>query len=285
MANKEEKSTNLVPTMSIDDALSSMGDLFRTERGKINEGLEAMDQTDIRIPKIKIAQTQSDEVAKGKARPGQLYNSLTEKAYDYIDIALLNLGKRRTMWPAKFKRGDNAMCWSIDTIRGTTDDGVSRRCEGCQFADWSKIGKDDKHPPCMMGYSWLGMILKTPEQPEGGVPFRLLVSGKSVSITKSFLNILSLKGRALFVYNVRISTVLESNESGNYYVLKYDFVGGIKNEAEGIERREMKEGMLGLFQRAMAADVVAADTAFDDVNSGIDGGSGATNVTPGTNAF
>lgn len=263
----KEKENAVVPAndaqMSLDEMLVANGlGEFRVGKGEIAEGLEAMDASDIKLPKIKIAQATSQEVADAKARPGQLYNPVTDKAFDSLTVSFLVLGKRRTMWPATFKRGDNPLCYSTDGITGQTVDGTRRPCLNCPYQDWNKMSADAKHPPCMQGYVWLGVTLG--ESGEEPAPFRLIASGKSVGITKNFLNVLAMKRVHLCVFNVKLSTVKESNDSGTYYVLKYDVVGAARDAAEARERMDMGRALSDLFRQTMETDATSVEMAAMD---------------------
>lgn len=196
-------------------------DKYKAKKGEDVAGLEVMDQTDIKLPKIRLLQSNSIEVTKGGFKAGQFYNSITKTVTDSVPGILLSLAKSRVMWPDKFKRGDEPTCRSFDNI--TSFDGT-KKCINCPFQDWDKAKAEGKNKPdCNMSYGWMGVLL------ESKSPFRITMGGMSVGPTKDFLNVIAPNRLPAYVYHVIISSKQEENENGVFYVAQYDIVGIIKD--------------------------------------------------------
>lgn len=216
-------------------------------------GLEVIDQTDLKLPKIKLVQMTSEEFTKLNIAPGSFYNTVTKESSDKLECIMLALGKSRAMWPATFKRGDKPLCRSYDGLRKTEGMGDGN-CIACQYAKWPETGEK---PPCTMGYIWLGLDNQNR-------PFRLPVRGSSVSITKDFLNVvipqLSRGGKHLgiFVFKLVLTAEKQTNDKGTFYVLKYNIVGTIgKDDYPVLEG--MSSSLREIFLTAIDKDNIAVD--------------------------
>jgi len=229
---------------------------FKHEDGHFT-GMEVVDQTDIQLPKIKMVQYTSAEVAGQKSKPGQFYNSVTEKSEDSLKCTLLALGKRRTRWPEKFKRGDMPLCWSIDGKTGTDTNGRKINCATCPYQNWDKAKAEGKNKPdCNMGYSWLGLVLSESGEQQ---LFRFIVSGKSVRPTKGFIYKCLVEGIPQFCFNLELKAKPEANASGSYFVLDYDVMEGdygTCSTEEALRREALTSSVSALFSRAMEQDIM-----------------------------
>lgn len=216
-------------------------------------GLEAVDQTDLKLPKVKIVQMTSEEFTKDGIAPGSFYNTVTKESSETLDCVLLALGKSRVMWPAQFKRGDKPLCRSFDGINKTEGCGEAK-CAKCDYAVWPEDGGT---PPCTQGYVWLAVDAE-------GRPFRISAQGSSVSPTKDFINAVAPKLRrgntslGIFVFKIRLSTEKLSNDKGTYFIIKYSLIGTIEpskySEFEGLSA-SLRE----LFLQAIDKDTKSDD--------------------------
>lgn len=228
-------------------------------------GLEVIDQTDIRMPKIKIVQITSQEFSQEKIPAGHFYNAVTKEHSEYLDCVFLTLGKTRVKWPEFFKRGDKPLCRSIDGLRGEgVGDGV---CANCQYSSWNSLKADQTKPSCNMSYVWLGV---TPN----GSPFRFIAGGANVSITKDFINKVLPKLRmkngkklGIFAIKVRLSTEQKTNDRGTFYVLRYDITGSI-NPQNYNDLDAMSKSLKSLFSKAVAMEAENEDNFNEDSHSG-----------------
>lgn len=223
--------------------LSVLSD-FKAEGANKAIGLEATDRSDFKLPKIKLIQNTSVECTKGKVPAGSFYNSITKEHTTALACVLLALGKSRVMWKKPFKRGEDPLCRSFDGI--TKWDGT-RKCDSCKYQDWNKLPEGENRPPCNMSYVWLGVTAGTE------TPFRFIASGSSVSPTKDFINTIVPTRLSPFAFKVTLRSEQQSNESGVFYVAKYE-VAGTSTKEEYLRYRDLSEGMAAMFLEANKID-------------------------------
>jgi hypothetical protein len=237
---------------------------YKAKSGETVVGLEKVDVTDMKLPKIRLLQSNSLEVTKGGMKAGQFYNTVTKKAVDKMTVILLALGKSRVMWPEKFKRGDEPLCRSFDNVKSF--DGT-KLCAKCPYADWDKAKEEGKNKPdCNMSYVWMGIDLAN------RTLFRQTMGGMSVGPTKDFINQIAPNRLPAFVYHTEISSKQEENENGVFHVAQYNIVGVIaKDEFKQLE--DMATGMQVLFDTAIKKDTLQNDESSEEA--------GATNTTNG----
>jgi len=250
--NKEKSNVPATPVNAQIDIFSGLDALkeYRAGQGESILGLETMDRTDIKMPKIKLVQATSLEAQKGKAPAGHFLNTITGESYPYIDAHLLVLGKGRVMWKKPFKRGEDPLCRSNDGLVGIeTATKNKRACETCPYRVWENKADGSNKPECNNSYTWLAVTAG-----QNPAPFRLLASGSSVSPTKDFLNTIAPKKYPPLVYNVRISSEQQENQSGVFYVLKYTILGVVSKEtADSLS--ELAAGLRDMFQTAVEHDL------------------------------
>ena len=253
----EEKSLKIVGTKGID--LAGFEDYAREDS---TTGLEIIDQTDLKMPKVKLVQAQSEEHTKDDVPVGHYYNAVTKEHSETIECIMLALGKSRVMWPATFKRGDKPLCRSFDGVRKTEGigDGI---CAKCQYSQW---GEGGEKPDCNLGYVWLGVDSKNR-------PFRLNARGASMTPTKDFLNTvfpqLNRGGKQLgiFVFKLVLSSRKESNDKGTYYVMNYDIVGTI-DKKDYSELEGMSASLRELFLKAIDIDNLTEGVEISEPDEG-----------------
>lgn len=220
MASKEEAKVVVATTpVTFDGSLDLLSDLKVS--GTIL-GLETLEASDMKLPRIKLMQPTSAEVTKQQATAGFFYNTITKKQTKELHCTLLVLGKSRVQWKAAFKRGEEPVCKSLDSIM--SESGI--KCETCNKKEWIKEeGTEDKKPLCNMSYVWLGV-----NHDESNAPFRIVVPGMSVSPTKDFLNSITPKRLPPFVYKITLTSEFKENDQGAFYVIKYNLDGNIVDD-------------------------------------------------------
>jgi hypothetical protein len=257
-----DKKTNVPATTAAPNAptivdFTGLGELseFKAGKGEQIEGLEGLDRSDYKLPKIKLIQANSIEAQKSKCPAGWFLNTVTGETYENLKCHLLVLGKSRVKWKKPFKRGEEPDCRSFDAIIKFDS---SKSCKSCPDADWSKIPAGENKPACNMSYVWLGVTADEHQQ-----IFRLIAPGMSVGPTKDFINTIVPKKYPAFVYNVELSSEQQENEQGVFYVLKYDIKGVItKDEFKPLE--ELASGMRDMFMETIKSDVTNAVAGEED---------------------
>lgn len=232
--------------------------------------------SDIKMPKVKLMQQNSQEAikSKGKILAGQFYNTVTQSAKDSIDCIILDQGKSMVYWKKPFKRGEDPLCRSTDGK--TKFDGCGDGdCSTCRFssqnpAAWNNLGKDETKPPCNMSYVFLAIDCET------GVPFRFIAGGASVKTAKDFLNKVKLLGVSPFACKITLTSKQEENDQGIFYIVDFEnlrpnddcLVGGKLDMAKYKELEDMSRAYKELFMTQMVQnDIVDVDITSDNDNN------------------
>jgi hypothetical protein len=278
-ASNTDKEEKQVPAENTTGSLSNFdfGSFADLASDTGTTGLEALDATDLKLPKYKIVQITSEEFTRDGIMPGKFYNVLTKEVKDSVNCILLALGKSRVMWPQPFNRGDKPQCRSFDGAKKTEGCGEGV-CATCKFSQWPKDDaaagdkKKDNKPACTMGYLWLGVD-------DQDSVFRIAAQGSSVKPTKEFLNTIApklirgSKKLGIFIFKIQLTTEKITDAKGTYYILKYNPVGIIDPaDYEGLQA--MSESYHALFMQALKQDTESVDTeeygdeAPDNVSSG-----------------
>lgn len=219
MPKEKVETTEMVATENLVLDLT-LFDSLKSADGTI-AGMEAMESSDIKMPRIKLVQSTSEEAQKGHCKAGQFYNSVTGEAKDKLNVVLLVMGKSRVRFEEPYKRGAQPLCRSLDG-KCSMDGEI---CSGCEYADWDKAkdaGKDS--PACRQGITWLFVE----EDGLNSIPPRIVVSGASMGEHKNFLTKLAgLGGYPPYILVTEITAEQQQNDKGIFYVMKFDFA---KNE-------------------------------------------------------
>ena len=182
-------------------------------------GLENLNASDIKMPNFKLLQPTSREVAesKGKLSPGQFLNSVTGEGVDQLEVVFLAINKTRVRWARPFKRGQDPLCRSFDAVR--SENGAIA-CDTCPYSQWNRGDKGaDNRPECNLSYTLVG---KTDFDNSAPTPFRMIISGASISNAKDFFTTAVAKKLPLYAFRLVLTSKLESNDQGSYYVIKID---------------------------------------------------------------
>lgn len=114
------------------------------------------------LPRVKIVQMMSDENAKGLAKAGDFYNTLTSESYGsevkflplqpFMNRVLLVRDEKRVKAEKaakiKFSEGDGLKCRSHDMVVGVGEPGGD--CQTCPLAQW---GEKNEAPLCSEVYN------------------------------------------------------------------------------------------------------------------------------------
>lgn len=240
---------------------------------KANKEVVGLDlsSSDLKLPKIKVMQATSQEVAKskGKILAGQFYNTVTQTAKDKVDCILLDQGKSMVMWKKPFKRGEEPLCRSFDGKIKTEGCGDGN-CATCKFSSqnpkaWEAAKlKGETKPECNMSYVFLAIDTETK------MPFRIIFAGASVSNAKDFLNQIAPMRLSPFCFKVTLSTSQQENESGVFYVTNFENIrpnddilnsDGELDDAKYEEYENQSKSYKELFMTQIVAnDIIDVDT-------------------------
>lgn len=246
---------------------------FAAFQGEEIVGLD-LNASDVKMPKVKLLQITSPEVAKsaGKIQAGVFYNTVTEKTSETITAVLLDQGKMMTYWKQPFKRGEEPLCKSFDGKMKTEGCGDGN-CLKCQYSSqnpkaWENLEEGKTKPPCNMAYTLLAIDCAT------GTPFRIIITGASVSKAKDFFSKLVPLKVSPFACKVTLSSSQETNDMGTFYVVKFgdpvpndDVLNpdGSLNVEKYKELSETSKAYKDLFMTQLVQeDVVDVDTYTED---------------------
>ncbi len=176
-------------------------------------GAEALDRSDIVVPRIRLRQPTSKFGSPQNA--GQFHNNLTEQFADSIEAVVLRVSKGRVMWPEAFSGDNDPLCASDNGVMPRDGNGLSDKqpgpCVACQYAQWSPDGTP---PRCALVYTYL-----CADRNNDDMPFLISATRTSVKAAKRWNSLLKLFGNRK---SVRITSELVSGNQGQWYELKIE---------------------------------------------------------------
>jgi len=167
-------------------------------------GLEAMDRSDLVIPRARVIQPTS----KLDGKPGEFHFNLTGESKPQIHAVLVNMSKGRVLWSTDLAA--DPLCASDDArAPRTPQQGYGPTCDACPYAQW---GDANEPPKCSLVYNFLAADLD-----DDDAPFILSLHGASIKHAKTVLSAFQLKRQPLFAKPVTISAVETKNDKGRFY--------------------------------------------------------------------
>lgn len=221
-------------------------------------GLDAVEQSDLIIPRVRIVQPTS----KLDGRPGEFYFNLTGESKPQIRAVLVNMTKGRVYWSSDLA-GDPICASDNAKTPRTPVQGCGPTCETCAYAQW---GEDGEKPACSLVYNFLAADLE-----EDNSPFIISLHGASAKHAKTILSAFSLKRKPLFSEPVVIASSEVKNDKGRFYEVTIRPNGG----ARGFDWRPYAELYKAYQDLTVRADAdretfVAEQGPSDDLPEGLD---------------
>ncbi|NOY61009.1 MAG: hypothetical protein GXO75_19030 [Calditrichaeota bacterium] len=182
-------------------------------------GLEDFGQEDLIVPRLKVLQGLSAEVADGIAPMGSIVNSLTKdvvaKVKDKkaeIEVIPIKYGKYRLRFAAR-ELGGQILCRSNDAKTGEGDPGGD--CATCPFAKWGKdeTGKN-KAPECTLILNVLAMVRGY----DFPIPIAVPFARTSMPAGRQFANLMFMRQRPVWEFAYKLATKFENKKQGQYYI-------------------------------------------------------------------
>lgn len=200
------------------------GALVDPRSGKAR-GFEGMEQSDVIIPRIAIAQSTSKRVVDGDLRVGALYNTITGDTYvgpdgkPQLDFIACMFSKNRRFWDKQDK--NNQICMSDDGKKAVTGHNCSTECPFNAY-DWSVDEKQQRvAPACTLFYNYLSIISPF----ESLFPTSISMGRTSARTAKQLNSVAMLSGEDLFSRIYRLTTEKKENNKGAFYILKIAVIG------------------------------------------------------------
>lgn len=170
-------------------------------------GLEGLDREDLTLPRIKLLQAGSDEMASSSASPGEWLNTLSGQSYGtQFEFVPISVRKSRTLFAEN--RDDPPICRSADSF--VSIDGHQCLIECPHNKAWEWI--NGTPPRCTMGYNYLVIPIVDTSPAITTLMKTSFKAGKA-------LNTLLVAARCPawhFLYE--FYSIRESNQKGSYFV-------------------------------------------------------------------
>ena len=205
--------------------------------GQQARGFEAVEQSDLKLPRLGLAQSQSPQLKKVNPKyirglqEGQFFNSLTGEVYgEEVLFVPLFLYKSRIKFNP-FEDGGGIDCQSFN---GKTGGRHAKACEECAF---SKFGEEKgTAPECDLIYNFPAFLGKKREL--------IVVSFKSTGITaaKDLLSLAKIRNRDMFAGVYKLSNRDEHKKGNDYKVPVVGNAGWV--DAETFDLAEQAEAGL-----------------------------------------
>jgi len=180
-------------------------------------GFEKVEAGDTLIPRIKLLQPLSPEVADKGMKAGTLFNSLSSKNYgsELIFIPVLHTKSRIKFIPRE--DGGGIECNAIDAntpnapliIKQGKKELVVKSCLECPNGKW----EDETAPSCTLYYNFLALIIGD------DAPVAISFSKTKIKAAKRLISLTRLAGNNMdmFAKKYILKTQLEKNSSGQSY--------------------------------------------------------------------
>lgn len=208
------------------------------------EGMEGIGQADVVIPRYTIVQPTSK--ADGvEGHEGQFRRNTDGAFAAQLEVVILTISPTRLLWSGDLTER-RPECVSRDAVHGS----VYGLCAECEFNPQAnpQIALDRRNgvdvKVCNYGYSYL--LADDPANPESMAFFGVM--GSSVRPAKLLHSQFVQRRRPPFSARVRLSSTLEKNDKGKYYVLKAEVVDWL-DEAQTAAWRELFQVSRGMTLR------------------------------------
>jgi hypothetical protein len=174
------------------------------ERMQTTKGLGKLDAEDILLPRLKIAQPTSPEVADGLVKPGQLFNSVSKESFG-TSLSLIPIlwFKSRIYWKPRDEGG--ILCQAQDGVTGS----VYGACADCKFSKWH----DKDAPECTAIINILALADRT--------PLAISFMKTSYKTGKQLINLFNYKKVDIFNFEYELLTEQIKNDKGIFYVVRH----------------------------------------------------------------
>jgi len=202
--------------------MSKEKDIVKKEEGKVvprlsgdqnlPAGFDEVDKEDLKIPRLAILQGLSQIVVEGKARMGQLANSLTKEVFsESVEFIPLFMFKTR----AKFEKGRGLVMFSRDNVTVTMAieefaEYQDRPVEEVPGANW----EGDNSPTFNLVYNFPVLLVGRLNE----FPISISLMKTATKAAKGLLSMARFSGEDMFARVYTIKTKIEQNENGTYAV-------------------------------------------------------------------
>lgn len=212
---------------------------------KIPAGFEGMEEGDIRIARLGVAQGLSQVCIDGKAKMGELFNTITSEVYgESLEIIPLFMFKTR----AQFDTERGLVMMSRDNIKVTMAidefaEYLDKLVEEVPGASWN----GDEPPTFGQVYNFPCLLVDRLIQ----FPLSLSMMRTAIKVAKTFLSMARYSGEDMFARVYKVSTRIEKGTKGTYALPVIEFVRRCTDE----EYTVAKKWFDGLYRRKADIEV------------------------------
>lgn len=206
------------------------GSLMVGPTGKAR-GFDGMEQEDVIIPRIALAQPTTKFVMDGDVPVGAIYNTVTRQSYidpttkkaglQFISVAF---AKNRRLWNKDNK--NDTLCMSNDSKISTTGDVCATACPFNAF-DWSVDDKKQRVPPaCTLYYNYLSLLAPF----DSDFPSSISLGKTSAKSAKQLNSFYLMSGQDIFASVLELTTEKKENAKGAFFIFKVRPIGRVPLE-------------------------------------------------------
>jgi hypothetical protein len=195
-------------------------EFLRSELGS-QKGMEAVDQSDLLLPRLGLCQSLSPQRRKSDPAyieglsEGELFNTVTKEIYgEEVEIIALFFFKNRIKY-FSIDSGGGIDCISpngIDMGRISPDG-----CNVCKYSQWGNGAKDDEHgndaPDCTLYHNFMAWI------PSAGTPIAISYKATGLKMSKQILAGIRLTRLPMYAKKYKV-TVVEMKSGNNVWFEK-----------------------------------------------------------------
>ncbi len=205
-------------------ALAPVPEYLKNGTGR---GMEKAEQKDIMLPRVKLLQALSPEVAEGGKQAGLIVESISGnpfvgdgKTLEFIPVTMF---KNRTMFDGIGKEAV-VSCTSLDNIKSSTGD----ICAECESSKWAEDKKGKRVPPACTEFYNFPIVILGGKKPIISV---LNLASTKIKVARKLLTLVRHTGLDMFALKFKLSVVKETANSQTYY--NFDVEGaGYPTESE-----------------------------------------------------
>lgn len=177
-------------------------------------GFDALDQTDIILPRISVVQSLSQAFQNGLAKQGQLWNNALDEAFDELEVIPLFAFKSRL----KLTVDKGLICRSDDAILCTQGEhGVGFDCASCPDSQW---GQNSEKPKCSLAYNFVCIDVSRK------IPCVITFMRSAITEAKKWVSKSQFTGKSMFSTKYKISSKKVTQENVSFHMPLVTMNGG-----------------------------------------------------------
>ena len=216
-------------------------------------GFEDDSIDDLIIPRIKIMQALSPEVAEGKAKIGDIINSLTiERLNDKVFIPVSKFNNN--VWWRDRSEGGGIICRSADGKMGLREDGKTYVCAQCRKNEFnnSKTGKEAL-PICTKYINFLGFF------EDEYTPIILSFSKTNMAEGKKMYSMAKVARQNIWNFGYKLGTKEKAKNNNRWWIIDPVAAGATSDEVRkiGMELFTQFAGTMSTLNYDMSEQVAA----------------------------